>query len=144
VLGTALARCSDPTDPVATVVGRLQHELFVAQTELAVPPGGPAPAVRIEARHVQRLEQDLDLLTSRLPPLKTFVLSRGAAGAAEIHHARTVARRAERELWSLHRDAPLRPEILQWINRLSSLLFALALTSNHEHGIAETAPDYAT
>lgn len=142
MLGTALARLP-PDDPVAAIVGRLQHELFVAQTELAVPRGGPAPSHRIEARHVERLEREIDGLAEGLPPLHSFVLARGAGGGAELHWARTVARRAERELWTLHREEPQRTELLTWTNRLSSLLFALALKRNRDQGIAETAPEYA-
>ena len=143
MLGIALARLPPGSADVALVVDRLQHELFVAQTELAAPPGSPPPPARIEERHVTRLEADLDALSAKLPPLRTFVLSRGAGGAAELQFARTVARRAERELWTLHRSTPQRSEILRWSNRLSGLLFALALAANHGQGIREVPPDYS-
>ncbi len=113
-------------------------------SELATPPGRPPPVQRIGARHVQRLERDIDRLEARAPPLTSFVLPRGAPAAAQAHVARTVARRAERELWRLHAAEPVGPEILQWTNRMSDLLFALALVLNHEAGVEETPPDYAT
>lgn len=70
------------------------------------------------------------------------MLARGAGGGASLHVARTVARRAERELWSLNRLEPLRPELLRWLNRLSDLLFALALAVNRSNGLREIPPDY--
>jgi cob(I)alamin adenosyltransferase len=124
------------------LVLRLEHELFIAQTELAVAPGGRPPAYRVEARHVRGLETEIDRWDAAHPPLTTFVLAGGSSAAAEFHVARTVARRAERELWALHRTEPLRPELLEWTNRLSDLLFAAALAANHALGVAETPPDY--
>jgi len=76
------------------------------------------------------------------PPLSTFVLATGSTAAAALHVARTVARRAERELVALHRTEPVSPALLAWANRLGDLLFALALATNHALGVAETPPDY--
>jgi cob(I)alamin adenosyltransferase len=125
-------------------IRRLQHELFIAQTELAAAPGAKPAAVRIEARHVERLEADIDHYDAAHPELRTFVLPRGAPAGAQLHVARTIARRAERALWTLNRTEPQRAELLQWTNRLSDLLFALALATNHALGVAEVAPDYST
>jgi len=130
-------------DDFRTVVRRLQHELFLAQTELAVPSAGAAPAYRIEARHVTGLESEIDRFDARHPELRTFVLPGGAPVAAQFHVARTVARRAERELWRLHRAEPVRTELLQWTNRLSDLLFAMALAANAQLHVTETPPDYS-
>jgi len=126
-----------------SVVRRLRHELFLAQTELAAAPGRAPPAVRIEARHVARLESDIDRFDAAHPELHSFVLPGGSSAAASVHVARTVARRAERELWTLHRTEPQRDELLVWSNRLSDLLFALALAVNHALGVTEVAPDYS-
>jgi cob(I)alamin adenosyltransferase len=109
-----------------------------------VAPGAKPPAHRIEARHVVRLEAEIDKFDAAHPELRSFVLPRGSRVAAELHVARTIARRAERELWTLNRDEPQRAELLQWTNRLSDLLFALALAANHALGVAEVAPDYTT
>lgn len=122
---------------------RLGHELFVAQSELATPPASPPPAHRIEARHVERLERDIDRFAATFPPVRTFVLPGGSSGGAALHVARTVARRAERELWELHATEPVRPELLQWANRLSDLLFAMALSVNDSAGTPEVPPDYS-
>ena len=129
---------------IASTIRRLQHELYIAQSELAVAPGAKPPANRIEARHVARLESEIDRFDAAHPELRSFVLPRGSRVAAELHVARTVARRAERELWTLHRTEPQRIELLQWTNRLSDLLFALALAANHALGVAEVAPEYTT
>lgn len=123
---------------------RLEHELYIAQSELAAAPGSKPPAHRIEARHVTRLEADIDRYDAAHPELRSFVLPRGSKSAAQLHVARTIARRAERELWSLNRTEPQRTELLQWTNRLSDLLFALALAVNHALGVIEVAPDYTT
>ena len=124
------------------VVERLGHELFVAQAELArAPSAGPAKRT-ITARHVERLEQEIDRFDAQHPPLTGFVLPGGAPPAAALHVARTVARRAERELVALDRETPLDPTLLAWANRLSDLLFALALATNRALGVAETSPNY--
>ena len=77
-----------------------------------------------------------------LEPRHSFVLPRGGPGGAQLQYARAVARRAERDLWSLHTEEPQREELLRWANRLSSLLFALALGVNRAEGFAEISPDY--
>ncbi len=142
-LGLAAARLPESARSERDLVTRLQHEVFVAMSELAAAPGGPAPAHRIETRHVVRLEQELDRYTAALLPLTGFVLARGEGGGAELHLARTVARRSERELWALHREEPVRAELASWLNRLSDLLFALALTVNRSQHVVEISPDYA-
>ncbi len=141
-LGVALSRLGPDAQPFRSVVSRLQHELFIAQAELAVAPGSPPPTHRIEERHVARLEAEIDQFTAMIDPMKSFVLPRGNPGAAELHLARTVARRAERELWTLHRTEKLPEPLLQWANRLGDLLYALALALNRFEGFHETPPDY--
>ena len=143
-LGLVSAGLPESLADVRATVLRLEHELYIAQTELAAAPGRKSPAHRIEARHVERLESDIDRFDAQHPELRSFVLPRGAPSAAGLHVARTVARRAERELWALHRTEPQRAELLQWTNRLSDLLFALALAANHALGVAEVPPDYST
>ena len=120
----------------------MEHELFVVQAELANPSEGAPPKHRIGERHVRRLESDIDRFDGAQPSRHSFVLSGGSRPAALFHVARTIARRAERAVWALHRTEPVRPELLQWANRLSDLLFALALAVNHRLGVDEVPPDY--
>jgi len=129
---------------VREIVRRLGHELFVAQAELARAPTAPRPSPSISARHVERLEREIDRFDARHPPVASFVLPSGSTAASALHVARAVARRAERELVSLHREEPVDPSLLAWANRLSDLLFALALATNHALGVAETTPKYDT
>jgi cob(I)alamin adenosyltransferase len=126
---------------LVAMVTRLQHELFIAMTELAATPG-TVPKVKIESRHATELEPLIDQFAGEHGPLTTFVLPGGTPAASQLHVARTVARRAERELVALHRTEPLRAELLIWANRVSDLLFAMALAENHRAGIAELAPNY--
>lgn len=128
-------------DEERAIVRRLSHEVFIANSEIAAPAGKPAH--RIEARHLNRLEQETDRLTATLDPVHSFVLPRGGPAGAQLHAARTVARRAERALWALHAEAPQREVLLQWANRVSSLLFALALEVNRAEGFVEIPPDYS-
>jgi cob(I)alamin adenosyltransferase len=143
-LGVVEAELPEALADARAVVRRLENELYIAQSELAAAPGSKPPAHRIEARHVTRLEGDIDRFDAAHPELRSFVLPRGSRVASQIHVARTVARRAERELWTLHRTEPQRAELMEWLNRLSDLLFALALAVNHALGVPEVAPDYST
>ena len=97
---------------------RIQHELFNLGGELAVP-----GFEMITQTHIVALEEALTALNSSLPPLKEFILPRGSLLNSQAHVARTVCRRAEREVWLTHETTPLRPEITQYLNRLSDLLF---------------------
>ena len=143
VLGLAEVELPPELGEIRTIVRRLQSELYVAQSELATPSGPHAPRHRIESRHVTRLEADIERLEDSHSGLRSFVLSGGSRPGALLHLARTIARRAEREVWSLHRSEPLSPHLLSWANRLSGLLFALALATNRALGIPEVPPDYS-
>ncbi len=122
---------------------RLEDELYIAQAELARNPAAGPPKQRILARHVERLEQEIDRFEAGHPPLTSFALPGGSPAAARLHVARTVARRAERDLVALSSAESVSPELLAWANRLGDLLFALALAANHALGVPETAPDYS-
>ncbi len=143
-LGLTEATLEPSLIEIRTELRRLAHELYIAQSELAAPPGFRGHTPRIEARHVSRLEADIDRFDAQHPPLKHFALPGGSVASAHLHVCRTVSRRAERELWALHRTEPQRDELLQWANRLSDLFFALALAANSALKVPETAPDYST
>jgi cob(I)alamin adenosyltransferase len=122
---------------------RLSHETFIANSEIASPGTPPKNSHRIEDRHVRRLEEETDRFSAALDPIHSFVLPRGTPGGAHLQLARAVARRAERDLWALHAEEPQREPLLHWANRLSSLLFALALAVNRAESFAEIPPDYS-
>jgi cob(I)alamin adenosyltransferase len=128
-IGVVLAIAALPP-PVARCLTEVQHDLFDLGGELCI------PGHRIiQASHVERLEQELDGFNESLPPLKEFILPGGGPAAAACHLARTVCRRAERRCWSLARIETVAPEALQYLNRLSDLLFVLArVLARHEHG----------
>ena len=143
VLGLVAVELPPELSEIRTIVRRLESELYIAQAEIATPEGPAPPRHRIEARHVTRLESDIEHFADSHDRLRSFVLSGGSRPGALLHLARTIARRAEREVWALHRTEELRPELLSWANRLSGLLFALALATNHALGVAEVPPDYS-
>jgi len=129
VIGLLLAVPKLPKK-VAGCLTEVQHELFDLGGELCIP-----GHTMIRAEHVAHLEEVLDEFNEKLPPLKEFILPGGGPGAAACHLARTVARRAERRAWTLARAESVSPELLQYLNRLSDLLFVLArVLARHEHG----------
>ena len=128
-IGMVLAIAGIPVDVRELLTG-VQHELFDLGGELCIP-GHRA----IEPQHVRALEQALDRFNDRLPPLKEFILPGGGAAAAACHLARAICRRAERRACTLARADRVAPEPLQYLNRLSDLLFVLARAlARHESG----------
>ena len=128
-IGMVLAVRDLPPDVVTTLT-EIQHDLFDLGGELCIP-GHRA----ITAPYVERLEQTLDRFNDGLPPLKDFILPGGGPAAATCHFARTVTRRAERRVWALARAESVAPEVPQYLNRLSDLLFVVArVLARHEHG----------
>ena len=112
----------------ATFTG-VQHDLFDLGGELSV----PGHAVVSES-HVARLERELDALNAKLPALKDFVLPGGSRAAAAAHLARAACRHAERRLVALTRTQSVPPLLLQYLNRLSDLLFVAARALNRHAG----------
>ncbi|WP_078121905.1 cob(I)yrinic acid a,c-diamide adenosyltransferase [Thiosocius teredinicola] len=114
-------RAQSLPDDIDALLERVQHRLFDIGGELAVP-GSQA----IDAQHVAALETALDRLNADLPALRDFILPGGNPPAAACHVCRTVCRRAERCLLSLHQHTPLNAASLHYLNRLSDLLFVMA------------------
>lgn len=129
-LGVVIA--SGVSDDVATLLTEIQHELFDLGGELCIP-----GATMIVDADVDRLEQRLDRYNDDLPPLKDFILPGGGLPAAHCHVARTVCRRAEREVLTLARAEEVRGEVLRYLNRLSDLLFVLARVLARASGSGE-------
>ena len=115
---------------VGACLTQVQHELFDLGGELCIPGHR-----LITGEQVTQLEQALDGFNDALPPLKEFILPGGGPAAAACHLTRTIARRAERRVWALARVEAVRPEVTQYLNRLSDLLFVLArVLARHELG----------
>jgi cob(I)alamin adenosyltransferase len=115
----------------------MQAELFVIGSELACDPEkiGKLPLELITSSASEALERLIDETEAHLPPLKNFILPAGSPAGAALHHARTVARRAERRLLDLE---AVRPEVLIYLNRLSDCLFVLARRANQLDDTPET------
>ncbi|MDP3735329.1 MAG: cob(I)yrinic acid a,c-diamide adenosyltransferase [bacterium] len=117
---------------------RMQEALFIAQAELA------GADKRLAKRHVLTLERLTDAIERELPPIKSFFIPGATALGALFDVARTVARRAERRVVSASEsgEAPLSVYTLQYLNRLSSALYAFARFANSQAGVAERPPSY--
>jgi cob(I)alamin adenosyltransferase len=116
---------------VDAMLGRIQNDLFDLGADLCVPDRGKKPAhtpLRVSEPQVKRLEDEIDLLNAELAPLRSFVLPGGSPGAAALHLARTVSRRAERLMVELAAmpGEPVSQPALEYINRLSDFLFVAA------------------
>ncbi len=118
------------------MLARIQNDLFDLGADLCVPEDDEhgERALRITADQVARLESEIDTLNADLPALESFVLPGGTAGAAHLHHARTVVRRAERLMVDLAAEEPVNPEALKYVNRLSDHLFVAARAANAAGG----------
>jgi cob(I)alamin adenosyltransferase len=134
-LGVALAAGLEAT--LAAELTRVQNELFHLGSDLCVleteKPTRPVP--RIEEKHVRALETAMDRMTEPLGPLTNFILPGGAVGAAQLHVARTVCRRAERLAVSLSREEAIGSFVIPYLNRLSDALFVMARWENRHRGI---------
>jgi cob(I)alamin adenosyltransferase len=113
-----------------------QAQLFVLGADLATP-GEATNIPRIGAEDVQELEQQIDRLESSLQPLRQFILPGGSPGAAHLHAARTICRRAERWTVSLAKAEEVNPQVLMFLNRLSDFLFVAARAANQRAGVAD-------
>jgi cob(I)alamin adenosyltransferase len=116
-------------DPIRKCLDGVQNDLFDLGGELSV----PGHAIMSKA-HVERLERELDGFNAELAPLEDFILPAGSRAAALAHVARTVCRRAERRLSTLHREAKIPPFLFAYLNRLSDLLFVVARSLNRAAG----------
>jgi cob(I)alamin adenosyltransferase len=136
-IGVALAVGGLEEDVVA-VLTRIQNDLFDVGADFSTPvvDDPEFPPLRVEQEYVDRLEQLCDSYNASLPALRSFILNGGTPGAAYLHVARTVTRRAERSAWAAYEVHAETMNILaiKYLNRLSDLLFILARHANRERG----------
>ena len=136
-LGVALA-CGDLEDDVVELLVRVQNDLFDVGADLCTPvvEEPEFPPLRVEQDYVDRLEGWCDTYNEPLPALRSFILNGGTPGAAHLHVARTVVRRAERSGWAAwaEHEETMNVLTLTYLNRLSDLLFILARHANRQQG----------
>jgi cob(I)alamin adenosyltransferase len=123
---------------LATILGEVQQNLFTIQAEVA------GADKHLAAEKIVAIEAIIDAAEKELPPITSFFVSGGTELAASLDYARTVARRAERRVVAAREagEIKLGDEGAKYLNRLSSLLYALARLANHRSGIKEEQPRY--
>ncbi|MER5637678.1 cob(I)yrinic acid a,c-diamide adenosyltransferase [Kitasatospora sp. NPDC002227] len=136
-IGVAIAVGALPED-ISVVLTRIQNDLFDVGADLATPvvEDPKYPPLRVEQQYIDRLEGDCDTYLEQVEKLRSFILPGGTPGAAYLHLACTVVRRAERATWAAidtHGDT-VNPLTAKYLNRLSDLLFILARVANKERG----------
>ncbi len=119
------------------MLARIQNDLFDVGADLCVPGvAGARPRLRLNDAPGARLEEEIAAMNARLPALTSFILPGGTAAAAEAHVARTLVRRAERQVVALAAAEPVNPAVVRFLNRLSDHLFVLGRRLN-DNGAAD-------
>lgn len=113
---------------------RIEGEIFQLGAELATPSDKKTSVPLVSENEIITLEKEIDQMEKEIPELKNFILPGGTSRSCALHVARTIIRRAERELVSLSKTETLRPEVIQYANRLSDYLFVCARWANHQAG----------
>jgi cob(I)alamin adenosyltransferase len=136
-IGVALAL--GLTDRLTGELAAIQNELFDLGSDLCWPEDDERRSriPTVQSHHIERLERIIDDLNAVVGPLTNFLLPGGSPGAAQLHVARTVCRRAEREAIRLGHEEPIGDLVVPYLNRLSDALFVMARYENHERGVAE-------
>jgi cob(I)alamin adenosyltransferase len=134
-----LARTESLPAEIDDLLCRIQSELFDVGAQLATPDPASHGTILIAPQHAERVEAAIDRYELALPPLKQFILPGGTRGAALLHLARSVCRRAERRVVSLATlpSENIAPDIVIYLNRLGDLLFVLARAVNAAAGVVD-------
>lgn len=134
-----LALTSGVCTRLLEILPPIQNQLFHLGSELAFPETekGEFKVPHVKKRHVDDLETLIDELNDTIGPLENFILPGGTPGAAALHVARTVCRRAERQVVTLMLQESIGEYALTYLNRLSDALFVMARYENHDKGVAE-------
>ena len=135
-----VVRSYELPDRVDTVLRRIQSQLFLIGAELATPKGIGLNATKIGNKDILDMEGEIDAFESSLQPLRQFILPGGTLAGAQLHLARAVARRTERQCVALSRTEKVSPEILRYLNRISDLCFVLARYINFQQSVPEAFP----
>jgi cob(I)alamin adenosyltransferase len=127
---------------ISEVLKEAQNSIFIIQAEIASLVFGLAGDKKISEEKTKNMEEVIGKIDVLVPPITKFILPGGSELAARLDVGRTLARKAERLAKRFSEEKELTPELLQYLNRLSSLLFALARYINHSRGIPEENPGY--
>ena len=140
-VGVALA--SGLSERLRAPLRRIHNDLFHLGSDLCVLEEDKERSAvpRIEERHVVSLEGLMDELSAELGPLLNFILPGGSPGSAHLHAARSVCRRAEREVIALARREAIGPWVVRYLNRLSDALFVMARYENRARGVEDVLWD---
>lgn len=141
VIGVALAVGMEGGS--AKFLKGVQNDLFHLGSDLCYPESAKddVQIPQIEESHVKALEEQMDLLSKDLGPLENFILPGGCMAAAQLHVARTVARRAERRVVELAGAEKVGPHVVAYLNRLSDLLFVMARCENRANEVPDVSWD---
>jgi cob(I)alamin adenosyltransferase len=140
LLGVVLAQLpADESSSLAQTLVDIQSDLFSIGAQLATPNPEEHGMCLLDEVRIQALEHAIDAMEEELEPLSSFILPGGSPASATLHVARTVCRRAEREIVSLARapDVTRCDQLIVYLNRLSDLLFSAARFANAKTGIAD-------
>ncbi|MBR72961.1 MAG: ATP:cob(I)alamin adenosyltransferase [Rhodospirillaceae bacterium] len=129
IIGIARLNCDIQSN---IILDNIQNDLFDIGADLCRPIKDKEKSLRVTSSQVLRLETEIDDINSRLEPLNSFILPGGSSGAAHLHHARTVVRRAERLATELSINEEVNPFVITYLNRLSDHLFVLARHLNND------------
>ncbi|RMF28612.1 MAG: cob(I)yrinic acid a,c-diamide adenosyltransferase [Candidatus Nitrosothermus koennekii] len=137
ILGLVIANLAH--DDIKILLEGIQNELFILGSDLAEPsyPENPYNIPRINANMVKKLEEAIDKYQEEVGEIQYFILPGGSKTAALTHFARTIVRRAERSIIELKEQEEINPSIIEYVNRLSDLLFILARVINKREGIKD-------
>lgn len=124
---------------LVSALGRIQNDIFHLGSDLCILEEDKKRLAvpRIEAGHVAGLERLIDEMSAALPPLANFILPGGSPGAASLHLARTICRRAERAVLRLSRTEAVGRSVVPYLNRLSDALFVMARFENLRKGVPD-------
>jgi len=137
VVRMELARGGTAPVGLDALLSEVQHRLFDLGAELAMPQPAAKAEIPLSDADVAAMEAAVDRYEASLDPLKQFILPGGCPSAAQLHLARGICRRCERQLVALAGATTLRREVLAYANRLSDLLFVLARTANKARGVVD-------
>lgn len=124
------------------IIWEVQNDLFSVGADVYFAVSGSDRRVFQGPERLKRLEEIIEKLSKELPPLRSFVIPGGSRASSYLHFARAVCRRAEREAVRASKEASVGQDVIAYLNRLSSLLFVMALYHNKKSGVPERSPTY--